>query len=102
MTPWARRGNPSSLYPATTDKWRVVHQGIGGAGGGVGGGKGSLSESTGAAGPQAPRQAATALDFRVRTQHHWDAEWLTLGNKEGQLFDGDVQVSKITILERTY
>lgn len=47
--------------------------------------------SLGGAGTAA-RPARPALDFHLQTLNQSDAEWLTLGKKEGQLFDGDVEV----------
>lgn len=68
-THWFRRGSPSVL---TGESWRLV-QGIRGSG---------MRRTCG----------RVPVDYRLRTLHTSDAEWLTLGRKEGQLMEAEVEV----------
>lgn len=43
--------------------------------------------------------AKVALKFRLYTLHTSDAEWLTLGQREGELMEGEVQVMMIGLLD---
>lgn len=83
--PWSRRGSPSALYPAA-ENWRVV-QGLamGGRSGGGVSGKGVGVPA---------RSRRPPLDFRLYTLHQSDAEWLTLGQKEGQLLEAESRVGE--------
>lgn len=73
-----RRGSHSSSLSGSGDSRRVVS----------GGGGGAVAGVDGAARP--------ALKFRLYTLHKSDAEWLTLGQREGQLMRGGEQVSERT------
>lgn len=82
---WVRRASHSSMLPGSgrvggrggADNWRGLERKVAGVGAGVG---------AGGAGK-------TPLDFRLYTLHTSDAEWLTLGHKDGQLKEAEVQAS---------